>query len=162
MKSAAASLAIFLAVGLGGSALGQEQVNPRDVYPLIVSIVNQINEIRAARNIHTPIEHIPLDQNKTPTEVYEQVYELLLKIHALAARPAYGAGKEWTLPERREGRKIPADVLALLQVVEQRVGAIQKIVGVKAAPPLLIPQPGKTPPDVYQQVSKAIALIETL
>lgn len=140
-----------------------QEVTPWDPYKMISKIVNDLQEICKANNISTIVDNIPLDRNKTPTDVYEKAYLLLEKMHALVNSKRYAAGndKMATLPPQKKGRMIPADVLEVLMAVSNIADIIKQKEGIRQDSEI-VPEPGITPPYVYQKTIKAIALVDKL
>ena len=131
-------------------------------YSLILSILDDIKLIRAKQRIATPVEAILLDKSKTPTDVCLRAYQLLETSAQLSKKTGYQIPGGVVFPQSQSGRKIPYDCLALLNQIQAELSAIKTVVGV-GQPSLIVPlEPGKTPPDVYRQISKAIALLKTL
>ena len=97
---------------------------------------------------------MPLDGTRSPTDNYRQAHVLLEKIADLS-------GSTESLPEVIQGRRVPADVLAVLLWAQQEIDVIKAAAG-SLEPTQKFPYlAGKIPPDVYQQICLALYLVDT-
>lgn len=139
-----------------------EETTPSHALHTLTEVINDLQEIRKIKGIDNPIEAVIRDPNKTPTDVYENIYALAKKLRTLSKRPEYRLAKPMQLPKKLRGRKVPEDVVALVQQIRKVTKAFRHAAGVRhesQEAPLLY---GKTPPDIYQKASKALALADTL
>lgn len=110
-----------------------DEVSPRDVYKVASGVIENLNDIRNAKQIYTPIEATVRDGSKTPTDVYHRVYVLLEKLQKLTLAPGYEVDKKITLPKRKTGRMIPEDVMELLLEAQKIIYQIRKTSNLKHA-----------------------------
>jgi len=142
--------------------LGVPVIVPNDVYQVALTIISDIEKVRAAKGVTTAVAEPADSKGKTPKDVYAVAYKLLGKIKALTEKKGYGIPGGVIMPNKVSGRITPADVIDLLNNILAEVGAVKVAVGSSAKTEFAGPQSGKTPSDVYDAMVKAGALVDTL
>ncbi len=144
-------------------ALGIPRIVPNDVYRVALTIIGDLEKVRAARGLIEPIPARRGSKDKQPSDVYEKAFELL---RALGTLTSENSGFEIpggvVLLNRRSGRIEPAHVMDLLNNILAEISAIKVKVGARSLTEFAPPQAGKTPSHVYDPVSTALTLAETL
>ena len=97
-----------------------------------------------------------------PRNVYNKAYNLLKKLQQLSENPAYAIPGGVVLLKQDGGHITPADVFNLLTNVLAEVEAIRVVVGDLSPLVMANRKTGKTPSNVYDKVSEALAIVETL
>lgn len=138
-----------------------EEITPFDSYKAISKIIYDLEEIYKSKRLNIIIDNIPLDKNKTPTDVYDQSYILLQKAIMLSHKDGFKTDYDIKLPPKKIGRKIPVDVVEVLLEVLKITDSIRYNMGISKEYYVDI-EPGVTPPYTYQKVSKAIILVDKL
>ena len=148
-------------LGYSNSSLAEREITSGDVYPIILHILEDIRHIRDRSNVLTPIEHVALDLERTPTDVYQQAQRLHRQVQRLHKQMDSAVHVKWSSADP-PGRKTPADTLTLVRQIEESLHALK--VALKLPHYEFRPKnhPGKTPPENYQLISKAILLLDTL
>ena len=143
--------------------LGLPPTAPNDVMRIALSIVNDLELIRAALGITTPVAKPPVIPARRPVDTYDNALGLLVDIKVVTeANPALAIPMGVVLPNRRMGVMKPAHVMDLLGTVLAEISAVKVKAGVMK-PTLLAPaQTGMTPSDVHAAVSYARALVATI
>ncbi len=143
--------------------LGLPSIAPNDVMRIALSIVNDLELIRAALGITTPVAKPPVIPARRPVDTYDNALGLLVDIKVLTENtPSLASPMGVVLPNRRMGIMKPAHVMDLLGTVLAEISAVKVRAGVMK-PTLLAPaQTGMTPSDVHAAVSYARALVATI
>ncbi len=137
-------------------------ITPKDVYMRIITIVDDLEKIRAKKQVTTAIPDIPFDPNKTPTDVYNSAYRLLEKLQQLSQKPGFTITGGIVLPPKKTGRLLPKDVIELLNIIQTEVNALKLTSGIQEKSQPIATRIINIPPYVYQQVVKAIELVDSL
>lgn len=139
-----------------------QHVMPKHELQVMLQIKEGLKDIHVIKGANSTIYSVKRDAQKTPTDVYDKTYVLLQNLVRLSQKPGYKILKPIDLPPRQEGRKVPADSLALMQIALEIVTAIRFSVGSdKEISPTPLQQ-GVTPPDIYQELERANRLLEVL
>ena len=134
---------------------------PSDVYLTAYHIVVRLLQIRSHHRIDAPIAALPASSGKHPRDVYKQALTLHGKLKELAEKEEYSIFGGIQLLDRKNSRIIPNDVIDVLTTIQADVEAMSIPLGLlreKALPVL----PQITPSNVYDMVSEAIAVVDTL
>lgn len=142
--------------------LGVPVTTPNDVYQVALTIISDIEKVRAAKGVTTTVAEPAVSRGKEPKDVYEVAYKLLGKVKALTNKDGYGIPGGVIMPTKVSGRITPAEVIDLLNNILAEIGAVKVAVGSTAVTEFTGPQSGKTPSDVYDALVKAGALVDTL
>ncbi len=132
-------------------------VEPTHVYRLANTIVIELQ--RFSEN--TP-PNITASNGKRPRDVYNKAHILLQKIEQLSRNPNYKVKGGVVLLKKDGGHIIPADVFNVLVNVLAEVDAMDRSIGTTSVFRLAPIEQHKTPSDVFDKVSEAIALVEAL
>jgi hypothetical protein len=143
------------------SSYGQN-IRPVDTYMLVNGIVGDLNKIHEIRSVKTPIQSIAYNASKTPTDVYHLAYELAEKLEELNRQYLILSEFKASLPPMTEGRKIPADVVAVLKPLKSMTNQLCQKLGAEVDRKSRAPMALRTPPDVYQKIQKSILLVDSL
>ena len=150
-------------VSLSLDGLGLPASVPNDVYRITLTMVSDIELIRAARKISTPVAEPGEISPKKPADVYDIAYTLLSDLKTLVeSNPDYAIPKGIILPNKRAGTIKPSYALEMMNLVQAETTAIKAKVGATKPTELAPPQSGKSPTDTYRQETLARALIATL
>ncbi|MDB2414997.1 hypothetical protein N9W34_04415 [Rickettsiales bacterium] len=139
-----------------------QEVSPWSPYKVISEIINDLHYIRRTSNVDLVIDSAQFNKNKTPDDVYDQSLLLMQKLDILTKKEKYKIEYQISIPQRPEERMIPSDVLKLLNEIKTVTGKIVEKLGDDSQLPEVYPEPGMTPPYVYQKVIKAHMLLDTL
>ena len=136
---------------------------PNDVYRTAMSIIKDIEMVRARAGAKTAVAKAKKSKAKKPLDAYRQGYALLKSIQALGAKSAKMAAlSKIVLPTEKTAKVSPATVLELLDNVSSELLPLKAIVGATQPSTTAKPQSGKTPSDVYDITAYAQALIDDL
>ncbi|MGE5506334.1 MAG: cupin domain-containing protein [Actinomycetota bacterium] len=143
--------------------LGLPPTAPNDVMRIALSMVNDLELIRAALGITDPVPHPAVIPARRPADTYENAFGLLTDLKGLAdGNPALSIPMGVVLLNKRGGTIKPAHVMDLLGTVLAEISAMKVKVGIHVPTQLAPLQTGMTPSDVHATVSFARALIATI
>ncbi|WP_089728113.1 hypothetical protein [Candidatus Thiosymbion oneisti] len=145
---------------IGG--LGVPETTPNDAYQVALTIISDIEKVRAAKGIKVAVADPAAAKGKKPKDVYKEAYKLLGKVKALTKKDGYGVPGGVVMPNKLDGPITPTEVIDILNNILAEVGAIKVAVGATAATEFPGKQSGKTPSDVYNALRKAEALVDSL
>ena len=144
-------------------ALGLPAVTPNEVYRVALTIVSDLQKIRAARGLSGDVPLPDLIAGKKPADVYQDGYALLGELSKLVqSKPDFAIPQGITMPARRTGAINPAYVLDLLDTVLGEISATKAKVGATQPTELAPVQTGKTPSDTVRVLTQARAMVATL
>lgn len=153
----------LVAAGLQVDGLGIPKSVPNAVYRVALTIISDIEKVRAARGITDPVAMTTGASGKKPKDVFENGVQLLTQIQALTEGNAdFAIPNGVVMPNKRSGKIRPAHVMDLLNNALAEISAIKVKVGATTPTELAPPQSGKTPSNVYDAVTTARAMVETL
>ena len=133
-------------------------IEPTHVYQLAKTIVAEVKKISGV--IAMPDRAV--SSGKRPRDVYNQAHILLRKVKQLSDNHGYGIEGGVVLLEKDGGHIVPADVFNILTNILAEVEAIRHATGDNSILSIEPAQKKKTPSNVYDKVSEAIAIVETL
>ncbi|MFQ5533404.1 MAG: hypothetical protein ACE5EM_01085 [Sphingomonadales bacterium] len=137
-------------------ALGVPAPVPNDVYRTALSINAALDRLLSARGLK-PVEVKATERNKVPTDVYARVHEFLeLLKRTVEEQPDFNIPGGITLPGRKTEPIKPKDVLDLLDDMLADILALKAAIGIRAPAEFTREQVGKTPSDVFDQISRAL------
>lgn len=143
--------------------LGLPPTAPNEVMRIALSIVSDLEKVRAARGIGGMVPAVTVVPGKKPVDTYNQAYELLVDLKQITEGDSTLAiPKGVVLPNKRSGDVSAAHVLDMLGSVLAEVSAIKVKVGATQPTQLAAVQAGKTPSDVFATLAYAQALVATL
>lgn len=143
-------------------ALDIASVVPNDAYRIAMTINNDLELIRKAKGITKFIVMPTASKGKSPFDVLNKVHEVFAKLKKLSAQQGFEVKGGIEAPSIPKGKVSPAIVLDAQNNALADIGAIKKSAGVKA-PTQVVEQPsGKTPSDVFDATSRAIAIINSM
>ena len=147
-------------VGLQVQGLGIPKTVPNSVYRMGITIISDLQLIRKALG-HT--DTVPMQtgaKRKKPKAVFKRGMEVMAALKELSGKNAKLAVPGGVvMPNVRSGRIKPAHVLDQFNNILAEVGAMKVKLGVKTPTQLAPPASGKTPSDVFDTMSTALALI---
>lgn len=138
------------------------KVVPNDAYRIAVTINNDLETIRKAKAINSPVRIPTPSKGKSPGDVLKKVHELFGKLQQLSSKPGYEVKGGIVAPSVPKGKISPSIVLDAQNNALADIGAIKFAAGVKTATEVVAQPSGKTPSNVYDAASQAIAIIDTL
>ncbi len=143
--------------------LGIPRIVPNDVYRVALTIVDDLEKVRIARGVTEAVPTLLGSKDKQPSDVYAKAFEILRALGALTSEnPDIEIPGGIVLLNRRSGRIEPAHVMDLLNNILAEISAIKVTVGARSLTEFAPPQAGRTPSHVYDPVSTALVLVETL
>lgn len=143
--------------------LGIPKIVPNDVYRVALTIIGDLEKVRAARGLTEPVPLQRGSRDKRPSDVYAKAAELLRTLRTLTSEnPGFQIPGGIVLLNQRSGRIEPAHVMDLLNNILAEISAIKVKVGARSLTEFAPPQAGKTPSHVYDPVATALLLAETL
>ncbi len=143
-------------------SLGIPKTVPNDVYQLALTVINDLEMIRAKKGVTSEVNEPPAASGKKPKDVYLESLALLEKLKKLTEKPDYAIPGGVVLLNKVSGRITPGIVLDALNNSLAEAGAIKQVTGVRAPTSIAGKETGKTPSDVYTAVKKAQAIVDTL
>lgn len=143
--------------------LGLPPATPNEVYRLALTLVSDIDKIRAARGVSAVVPQPDPVSGKKPVDVYEIGYQLLTDLKTLVEGKAdYAVPQGIVLPAKRTGAIKPSHASEMINVLLAEVSSIKAKVGATKPSDLAPPQNGKTPSDTYQVLMRARAMLAGL
>jgi hypothetical protein len=143
--------------------LGIPSIVPNDVYRVALTIIGDLEIVRRARGLTVPVPMKSGSKDKQPGDVYAKAFELLQALKSLTSEnPDFEISGGVVLLNRRSGRIEPGHVMDLLNNILAELSAIKVKVEGGSFTAFAPPQAGKTPSHVYDAVSNALVLAETL
>ena len=143
--------------------LGIPRIVPNDVYRVALTIIGDLEKVRSARGLTEPVPMQSGSKDKRPSDVYAKAFELLQALESLTSEnPDFEISGGVVLLNRRSGRIKPTHVMDLLDNILAELSAIKVKVEAGSLTEFAPPQAGKTPSHVYDAVSIALVLAETL
>lgn len=130
--------------------LGLPPTAPNEVMRIALSVVSDLEKVRAARGITGAVPAVAVVPGKKPADTYNQAYEVLADLKtAVEGDPSLAIPKGVVLPNKRSGEISAANVLDMLGSVLAEISALKVKVGATKPTELAPVQAGKTPPDVF-------------
>ena len=142
--------------------LGMPKIVPNDVYRVALAIVSDLEKVRIARGLTDNTVMQEGAKGKKPKEVYELGVQLLERIAALTKNESFAISGGVVLPNKRQGKITPANVIDILNNVQAEVVAMKLAVGADEPTELVAPPAGRTPSDVFNALQTALQMVETL
>ncbi len=143
--------------------LGIPAPAPNDVYRVALSVVADLEKVRAARGSTAPVAEVEKASGKKPIDAYDHAYALLADLKDLVeSHPDFTISKGVILPNKRTANVKPGHVLDLVNGALSEIAAIKAKVGATAPSEIGAIQSGKTPSDVFTVISQARALVASL
>jgi len=143
-------------------SLGAPIQQPKDVYRIVLTLLDDLETIRLSLNINCDFKTLPATLDKQPADVYTlgfQLHQAVNKLHA-----EFGA-KDAVIDRylaANAGEINPADVLELMNNILANVADIKAALPI-TRPTILSPKVrDKKPVDVFAKVGKAIAITECM
>lgn len=153
----------LVAAGLQVDGLGIPKSVPNAVYRVAMTIISDLEKVRAARGLADPVAMISGSSAKKPKHVFENSIQLLTQLQTLTENNAdFAIPNGVVMPNDRSGKIRPGHVLDLLNNALAEISAIKVKVGATTPTELAPPQSGKTPSNVFDAVSTARAMVESL
>lgn len=143
-------------------ALDIASVVPNDAFRLAITINNDLTDMRKFKGITKPIAKITASKGKNPGQVLAKVHELFAKLQKLSSMPGNEVKGGIVAPSIPKGTITPSIVLDAQNNILADIGAIKFAVGVKTPTKIAAQPSGKTPSDVFDAASQAIAIINTM
>lgn len=136
---------------------------PNDVYRVALAIKADTAQIHAKLGAPAP-QPIPRGiEGRKPPQVYARAFDLLERLEGLAGA---GASLEIpggvVLPPRKTEKLMPSDVLGVLNTILAELSSVKVAAGAGEPTPLLPPQVGRTPNDVYIVVEETMAILDAI
>lgn len=162
-KTPADNVVLLNQASLALDGLGLPALMPNDVYRLAVTIVADLEAVRAARGVTTPIVDIDKVAGKKPVDIYLQSFALLSDLKDLVeSSPDFAIPKGVILPNRRNAAIKPAHVVDMLNYSVAELTALKAKLGIAKPTELAPAQTGKTPSDSFVVIERARALVASL
>lgn len=150
-------------VGLQVQGLGIPKTVPNSVYRVGMTINSDLQLIRKALGHADAVPMQTGAKRKKPKAVFQRGMEVMAALKELSAKNAKLAVPGGiVIPNARSGRIKPGHVLDLFNNILADVSAMKVMLGVKTPTQLAPPASGKTPSDVFDTMSTALALIGEL
>lgn len=142
--------------------LGIPRIVPNDVYQVAMTIISDINKIRTVLGQTDEFEMMSGSKGKKPKAVYQRSFDLLNTLKTKSNNDKFKVPGGVILPNKRSGKIRPGHVMDVLNNALAEIGAIKVTVGA-TIPTEIAPVPsGKTPSNVFDAVSTALAMAEKL
>lgn len=149
-------------ISVSFDALDIASIVPNDAYRIAVTINNDLHDLRSSLGVTKAIAETTPSKGKTPGDVLAKVHELFAKLQMLNTQNGYDIKGGIVAPSIPKGGISPSIVLDAQNNALADIGAIKFAAGVKT-PTKVIDQPsGKTPSNVFDAASQAIAIINTM
>jgi hypothetical protein len=143
--------------------LGIPRVVPNGVHQLAMTIIGDLEMIRAKRGLTGKIAMESGAKRKKPKHVWNRGYELLTGLKSLTtSNPNFAIPGGVVLPNKRSGKIRPGHVMDLLNNVLAEISAIKVKVGANTPTKIAEMPSGKTPSNVFDAVSTAIGMVKSL
>lgn len=153
----------LLRTGLQLDGLGIPRIVPNDVHQVALTIISDIEMIRAARGLTKKVAFKGGTKRKKPKHVFQHSFKLMQAIKNLSEKKFdFAVPGGVVLPNNRSGRIKPGHVIDLLNKVLAEIAAIKVKLGVTTPTVLAPAQSGKTPSNVFDAVNTALFMVETL
>lgn len=138
-------------------------VLPSDVYRLAVTVRQLLEEVYRHKTTGQSL-NVSLDpvSGKSPKDVFRHGYLLHGKLKKLEQQQDFRIDGGVGGVRPKKGRISPTDVLDLMNIILADVNAITLSVGLQHVTELVPYEGGKIPSDVYNEISKAIRIVEAL
>lgn len=144
-------------------ALGVPAADANTVYRIAATVVSDLEKIRAAKGISAPVADVPVPSAKKPGDVYNLALELMAELKALSEKDASLSVPGDVKPLAKKSNEIHgSDVLDVMNNALAEVIAMKAAAGVSDASVLAPAQSGKSPAQVFAEVTKAIAMVGSL
>lgn len=145
------------------SSLNIPSIVPNDVYRLITTVNNVIRDILTTQKVTVAGISISPSENKQPKDVFQETLKLISQVNGLCQlKDIFCISGGVVAPIQLSGRIRPAEVLELMNNLLADVVQIKINLGDQSANPLAPDPSGKTPSNVFDEVSRARALIRLL
>lgn len=162
-KTPADNVVLLNQASLALDGLGVPALMPNDVFRLALTIVSDLEQIRAARGVTQPVTDIDKPVGKKPMDIYQQSYALLVDLKELVdSSPDFAIPKGVILPNRRTAGVKPANVVDMLNYSVAEIAALKAKLGIAKPTELAPPQSGKTPSDSFVVIERARTMVASL
>lgn len=142
--------------------LGVPRTVPNDEYRIATTIKNGLVTIGTKRGMPSSPRVRKPSKGKTHRDVYERAEELLAALSILTANDADFLILGSAIPYRPSGTVRPSHIMNILNILLAEVSAIKAKLRIAAPTRLAPPQAGRTPSNVYDEVSAALDLVDSL
>lgn len=143
--------------------LGLPPATPNEVYRIALTLVSDLEKVRAHRGITAAVPLPAMAPGKKPADIYEAGYLLLTDLKKLVESKAdFAIPQGIVLPAKRGGAITPAHALEMLNTVLGEVSAVKAKVGATKPSELAPVQTGKSPSDTHRVLMQARAMLATL
>jgi hypothetical protein len=143
--------------------LGIPRIVPNDVYRLAMTIIGDLELIRAKRGISGKVAMQTGAKSKKPKHVFHHGFKAMQALEKITTEmPDYAVPGGVVMPNMRKGKIRPEHVMDLLNKLLAEIAAVKVKVGATTPTVLAAAPSGKTPSNVYDAISTALELIETL
>ncbi len=142
--------------------LGIPATVPNDVYRIAETITSELTDMAVRSGLSMPA--LPkASTGKKPNQVYDRAFDVADALQDfLQERPEFTPVGGLTEPQRHEGPIKPEHVRFVLNDLLAEIASIQVAAGHQKKIVLASAASGRTPSDVYDQLTKALALIEVM
>lgn len=134
----------------------------RESYQLARVIIKELHDIRQAKNIDSKVREIRLARNKDEFDVYTHAEDLILKLKRLSDKEGFAVPGGIRQPNIKSGTVTQSDVFDVLNRVVAEVNALKLATGIQTETSLETLKYPKTSAEVYNAVSEARALINSM
>ena len=142
--------------------LGIPATVPNDVYRIAETIISELVDIVEQSGMPMPAR-APASTEKSPKDVYNRAFELTDSLQQLLEkRPDLVPDGGFTMPQQHKGKIKPEHVRYVLNDLLAEVASIHVAMGSQEKIVLASIASGRTPSDVYDQLTNAIALVEVM
>ncbi len=136
---------------------------PNDVYRLALAIVSDVKQIHASVGSTAPAQVSGDFSSKKPPDVYAHGHDVLVALKGLVEQSeAFEVAGGIAVPPKKEGKLVPADVLEMLNTILAELSSLKVSSGAKQPTPVIPPQSGKTPGNVYEQLEIAMSYVQVM
>lgn len=143
-------------------ALGIPAVVPNNVYLVALTVLEDLRSVVShVKGGATSTTLLP-SKGRSPADVYARTYALLEKIKVLSDREGFKIPGGISMPQKKGGKIVPADVMGMLNIILAEIGALKLVTGVTTPTRFADQQSGKTPSDVYDSILEAEQLVDSL
>lgn len=135
-------------------ALGLPATVPNDVYRVSLMIIDDVHQVAAKLGGEGSLAGLQPSTRKTPAQVYDLAYDLLVKlskVEAASAKAKIPGGV--VLPPKRTEGITPADVVDVLYLLEADLNAMKAVLGITTPEQTPPPEAGRTPSDSFDALS---------
>lgn len=143
-------------------SIGAPASGPSDCFQMALCVQAELEAVRTARNVTTPVDDAKPVTGKKPADCYGQARGLLEDLSRIAASDSGLKVRTVAVPANRTDEVKPGHVLDLLSSATADAAAMMLGCGATDPVQLSPAATGKTPSDVFAQIGRARALARSL